>query len=78
MVAITNFEGRSTLSATAPVLSKISLAFDNPFLIVRISMTKAIAIIMKITDQIVTRMIKAISKADIVSSIQVLSLRLKG
>lgn len=65
MAAITSFEGRSTLSATAPVLSKMSLALVKPLLIARMSIIKASAIIMKIMDQIVTKIIKAISKGDI-------------
>ncbi len=65
IVAITNFEGRSTLSATAPVLSKISLAFERPFLIVNISIIIATAMMIKIIDQIETRIINAISRGDI-------------
>ena len=67
--AMTIFEGKSTLSAIAPVLSIISLALLSPLLMVRISITKAMAIIIKITDQMTTKTIKATSSTDIGLSI---------
>ena len=70
MEAMTTFEGRSTLSATALVLSIISLALVSAFLMVKMSITKAMAIIMKIMDQMMTKMIRAISRTDMGTSIQ--------
>lgn len=62
--AITTFEGRSTLSATASVLSKISLALVIARFIAKKINTSAKPIIRKIIDQITTRIIKVISRAD--------------
>lgn len=64
--AITTFEGRSTLSATASVLSKISLALVTARFIAKKIITKAIPIIRKIMDQITTNIIKAASRTDMV------------
>lgn len=76
--AIITFEGKSTLFATASVLSRISLALLRPFLIVRINITSATAIIIKMTDQIETRMIKAISSGDIsIASVKLRSEKIK-
>src|SRR5947208_2746565 len=62
--AITTLEGKSTLLATASVLSKISLALLTALLIDKATIIKATAIIRKIMDQMTTRTIKAISKID--------------
>lgn len=64
--AMTTLEGKSTLLATASVLSRISLALPNALFMARISMIKAIPIIRKIMDQITTKIIKAISRTDII------------
>lgn len=65
--AITTFEGKSTLSATASVLSKISFALVIARLIEKKIITKAIPMIRKIMDQITTKTISAVSKTDIVT-----------
>lgn len=62
--AMTTFEGRSTLLATASVLSSISLALFKALFIERMSITKATAIMIKIMDQMMTKIIKAISRTD--------------
>lgn len=68
--AMTNLEGKSTLSAAASVLSKMSLALVMAFLIAKKTIIKATAIMMKIMDQMTTKIIRAISRTDIVLSIQ--------
>lgn len=65
--AITTFEGRSTLSATASVFSKISLALVIALLTAKKIITKDMPIIKKIIDQMATKIIKAISRADMFS-----------
>ena len=65
IVAMTSFEGRSTLSATAPVLSRKVFALEIPFLIATTNIITAMAIIIKNIDQIETKIIRAISNADI-------------
>ena len=63
--AMTTFEGRSTLLAIFSVLSKISFALVKALLIAKINIIKAIAIIIKIIDQMTTRIISALSRTDI-------------
>ena len=66
--AITTFEGRSTLSATASVLSKISLALPIALLIEKKIITRAIPMIRKIIDHITTKIISVASRTVIVGT----------
>lgn len=63
--AITTLEGKSTLSATASVLSRILLALPMAFLMAMKTIITATPMTMKIMDQMTTRIIRAISRTDI-------------
>lgn len=61
--AVMTFEGISALSAIASVLSRILLVFLIALFMARKTIIKAAAIIIKIIDQIITKIIRTISKA---------------